>query len=142
MVRTELRVGSEYLTLQQVSSEFAKSTNSGGYGSSGADGAAGGNVFVTVHEEDTDLLLPLEYDVSGGAGGASGEHGEPGDGGTGGLGGEGYVWYVPLKCKLTETMSPHNETGRKSTVTQSQPMPDLVAQTVETALLEIEHKRF
>jgi hypothetical protein len=66
---------------------------SGGYGSDGADGAAGGNVFVTVHDDDTDLLVPLEYNVKGGEGGASGKHGEPGDGGRGGRGGNPYAWY-------------------------------------------------
>jgi len=68
--------------------------DSGGYGSNGADGAAGGNAFVTVHEEDTDLLLPLILDVKGGDGGISGQHGEPGNGGIGGRGGEGHVWWV------------------------------------------------
>ena len=72
--------------------QFAYSHNSGGYGSNGADGAAGGNAFVTVHEEDTDLLLPLIFDVKGGDGGISGQHGEPGDGGIGGRGGDGHVW--------------------------------------------------
>jgi hypothetical protein len=66
--------------------------DSGGYGSNGADGAAAGNVFITVHDDDTDLLVPLEYDVRGGAGGASGQHGEPGDGGIGGRGGRSHSW--------------------------------------------------
>lgn len=94
MVKMERQGESECLCAKHMIDFVLIFTNSGGYGSSGADGAAGGNVFVTVHEEDTDLLLPLEYNVSGGAGGNSGEHGEPGDGGTGGLGGEGHVWYV------------------------------------------------
>jgi len=64
----------------------------GGYGSSGADGAGGGNVFVTVQDQDTDMLMPLLFDVRGGAGGMSGHHGQPGDGGVGGRGGEGHVW--------------------------------------------------
>ncbi|KAE8447503.1 hypothetical protein EG329_010633 [Mollisiaceae sp. DMI_Dod_QoI] len=64
----------------------------GGYGSNGADGAAAGNIFITVHEDDTDLLVPLEYDVRGGEGGASGQHGEPGDGGVGGRGGAPIAW--------------------------------------------------
>jgi hypothetical protein len=68
--------------------------NSGGYGSNGADGAAAGNIFITVHDDDTDLLVPLEYDVRGGAGGASGQHGEPGDGGVGGRGGQSLAWYI------------------------------------------------
>jgi hypothetical protein len=68
--------------------------SSGGYGSNGADGAAGAHVFLTIHDEDTDLLVPLEYDVRGGAGGKSGEHGEPGDGGVGGRGGASHAWYV------------------------------------------------
>ncbi|KAI9775780.1 MAG: hypothetical protein M1839_000908 [Geoglossum umbratile] len=64
----------------------------GGYGSNGADGAAAGNVFITVQDDDTDLLVPLEYDVRGGVGGASGQHGEPGDGGVGGRGGAAHAW--------------------------------------------------
>ena len=70
--------------------------NSGGYGSNGADGAAAGNVFITVYEDDTDLLIPLEHDVRGGAGGAGGQHGEPGDGGIGGRGGAPHAWYAAL----------------------------------------------
>lgn len=66
--------------------------NSGGYGSNGADGAPAGNVLITVAEDDTDLLIPLEYDVRGGAGGVSGQHGEPGDGGVGGRGGSPHAW--------------------------------------------------
>jgi hypothetical protein len=73
--------------------------NSGGYGSSGADGGAAGNVFITVHDDDTDLLIPFEYDVAGGLGGSSGQHGDPGDGGIGGRGGAPYAWYVnPMSC--------------------------------------------
>jgi hypothetical protein len=67
-------------------------TYSGGYGSNGAPGAAAGNVFVTVHDDDTDLLLPIDYDVNGGPGGQSGQHGEPGDGGMGGRGGNPHAW--------------------------------------------------
>jgi hypothetical protein len=51
-------------------------------------------VFVTVHDEDTDLLVALQLDVRGGAGGASGQHGEPGDGGIGGRGGAPHAWSV------------------------------------------------
>jgi len=75
-----------------VESPLTGPSYSGGYGSNGADGAAAGNLFVTVHEEDTDLLMPLEFNVNGGPGGASGQHGEPGDGGVGGRGGQGHVW--------------------------------------------------
>ncbi|KAF2259610.1 hypothetical protein CC78DRAFT_56977 [Lojkania enalia] len=64
----------------------------GGYGSNGADGAAAGNIIVTVHEEDTDCLVPLQFNVQGGAGGESGQHGEPGDGGVGGRGGRSHAW--------------------------------------------------
>jgi hypothetical protein len=90
-VRMERRVESRFLNPPRVC-VVLKDSSSGGYGSNGADGAAAGNVFVTVHDEDTDLLIPVEYDVKGGAGGASGQHGEPGDGGVGGRGGEGHVW--------------------------------------------------
>ena len=78
----------------QCPTESDGAINSGGYGSNGADGATAGNVFITVHDDDTDLLVPLEYDVRGGAGGASGEHGEPGDGGVGGRGGAPHAWCV------------------------------------------------
>ncbi|KAH7137305.1 hypothetical protein B0J13DRAFT_639656 [Dactylonectria estremocensis] len=61
----------------------------GGYGTSGADGAGAGNVFVTVDENDTDLLVSLIIDVQGGAGGIEGRHGEGGQGGQGGQGGPG-----------------------------------------------------
>ncbi|KAK3319584.1 hypothetical protein B0T19DRAFT_478693 [Cercophora scortea] len=63
-----------------------------GAGSDGADGAPGGNVYLTVHDDDTDLLLPLAYNVSGGQGGLSGDHGMPGEGGRGGRGGDSYAW--------------------------------------------------
>lgn len=65
---------------------------SAGAGSDGADGAPGGNVFVTVHDDDTDLLLPISYNVNGGEGGKSGSHGMPGEGGRGGRGGNPYAW--------------------------------------------------
>ncbi|KAK5651900.1 hypothetical protein OQA88_11559 [Cercophora sp. LCS_1] len=63
-----------------------------GAGSDGADGAPGGNVYITIHDDDTDLLLPLTYDVSGGQGGLSGDHGMPGEGGRGGRGGDPCNW--------------------------------------------------
>jgi hypothetical protein len=91
MVRMVRGAASKLNALQHCMAEL-RLHNSGGYGSNGADGAAAGNVFVTVHEEDTDLLVPLEYDVRGGAGGASGQHGEPGDGGVGGRGGAPHAW--------------------------------------------------
>lgn len=72
--------------------------NSGGYGSNGADGAASGNIFITVPEDGTDLLIPLEYDLQGGSRGASGQHGEPGDGGIGGKGGKPHAWYATRPC--------------------------------------------
>jgi hypothetical protein len=81
-------------TVQECRAKSNNAANSGGYGSNGADGAAAGNIFITVHDDDTDLLVPLEYDVRGGAGGASGEHGEPGDGGIGGRGGAPHAWFV------------------------------------------------
>ena len=79
-----------YMPLERWANRFI--TSSGGFGSNGANGAPGGSVFVTVHDDDTDLLLPLEYNTKGGDGGASGLHGEPGDGGRGGRGGQGYAW--------------------------------------------------
>jgi hypothetical protein len=84
----------------QCPTESDGAINSGGYGSNGTDGAAAGNVFIIVHNDDTDLLVPLEYDVKGGAGGASGQHGEPGDGGVGGRGGAPHAWWVTLVSLL------------------------------------------
>jgi len=67
---------------------------SGGYGTDGTDGGNGGSVFVRVNEQDTNLLLALDWDIGGGKGGNSGVHGNPGDGGEGGDGGVGCTWYV------------------------------------------------
>lgn len=39
-----------------------------------------------------DLLVPVQWDISGGRGGLSGSHGDPGDGGLGGEGGNGCKW--------------------------------------------------
>ncbi|CAM1507669.1 Fc.00g073100.m01.CDS01 [Cosmosporella sp. VM-42] len=64
----------------------------GGAGTNGGDGAGAGDVFVTVDDNDTDLLISLIFDVRGGVGGISGQHGEPGDGGQGGRGGMSYAW--------------------------------------------------
>lgn len=88
-----------FVTRARLADGFA--LHSGGYGSNGADGAAGGHIFITVNDEDTDLLLPLEFDVQGGAGGQSGQHGEPGDGGIGGRGGRAFAWFVStVKCAV------------------------------------------
>lgn len=65
---------------------------SAGYGSNGANGGNAGSVFVTVHEDDLDLLAAVRWDISGGKGGLSGTHGEPGNGGVGGEGGAGCTW--------------------------------------------------
>jgi hypothetical protein len=94
MERMALGAASKFNALSGAPTESDSAMNSGGYGSNGADGAAAGNVFITVHDDDTDLLVPLEYDVRGGAGGASGQHGEPGDGGVGGRGGASHAWCV------------------------------------------------
>ncbi|KAH7133667.1 hypothetical protein EDB81DRAFT_949960 [Dactylonectria macrodidyma] len=65
---------------------------SGGFGTNGANGGGAGNVFVTVDENDTDLLVSLIIDVRGGVGGIAGEHGDAGRGGRGGKGGKGISW--------------------------------------------------
>jgi hypothetical protein len=65
---------------------------SGGYGTNGANGGNAGSVFITVNEDDLDLLLPMFWDIRGGKGGQSGSHGNPGDGGIGGDGGSGGTW--------------------------------------------------
>lgn len=49
-------------------------------------------MFITLREEDSDCLVPVEYDIRGGKGGMSGTHGEPGEGGIGGPGGAGCTW--------------------------------------------------
>jgi len=79
-------------------SKYARLTkfNSGGYGTSGANGGIGGNVRTTVPEGDLDLLLAVTADIHGGGGGAVGRHGAPGYGGPGGRGGASYSWYVIL----------------------------------------------
>jgi len=100
MARMALGVASKFNIPSSARRSLTGAMNSGGYGSNGADGAAGGNVFVTVHDDDTDLLVPLEYDVRGGAGGASGQHGEPGDGGVGGRGGASIAWCVKPPVSL------------------------------------------
>ncbi|KAK8043112.1 hypothetical protein PG994_013595 [Apiospora phragmitis] len=61
-----------------------------GFGSNGADGGSAGNVYVTVAEDDTDLLSPLYFSVKGGSGGESGAHGAPGEGGQRGRGGKSH----------------------------------------------------
>lgn len=50
--------------------------------------------MIEVSEHDTNLLLAVDWDVSGGKGGESGVHGSPGEGGQGGAGGAGCAWYV------------------------------------------------
>lgn len=61
-------------------------------GTNGGDGGYGGVVSIEVSEHDTNLLLVVDWDVSGGIGGASGIHGRPGDGGQSGQGGQGCTW--------------------------------------------------
>jgi hypothetical protein len=78
---------------------------SGGYGSNGANGAAAGSIFVTVHDEDTDLLIPFEFDVRGGPGGTSGQHGEAGNGGVGGRGGAPHAWSVLTEYKSVKLLT-------------------------------------
>jgi hypothetical protein len=56
------------------------------------DGGNAGNIFITVAENDLDLLVACKWNTSGGRGGASGTHGMPGDGGIGGRGGNGCTW--------------------------------------------------
>lgn len=51
---------------------------SGGHGSNGANGGDAGNVFMTVSEDDLDLLIACTWDTTGGSGGPSGTHGMPG----------------------------------------------------------------
>jgi hypothetical protein len=91
---------------------------SGGYGSDGADGAAGGNIFLTVHDDDTDLLLPLKFDVQGGAGGQSGQHGEPGDGGIGGRGGKAFAWFVGTTNMPAMLLTDNSLTGQSAMAMQ------------------------
>lgn len=50
--------------------------------------------MIDVSEHDTNLLLAVDWDISGGQGGASGMHGRPGEGGQGGEGGVGCTWCV------------------------------------------------
>jgi hypothetical protein len=63
-----------------------------GFGTSGADAGAGGNITISVHEDDLDLLVGISWNIRGGQGGNSGQHGMPGDGGFGGQGGSAIRW--------------------------------------------------
>ena len=65
---------------------------SAGRGSHGADGGLGGTIEVSVDEDNTHLLLVVQYDVNGGDGGEPGKHGAAGLQGAGGVGGAGHKW--------------------------------------------------
>lgn len=65
-----------------------------GYGTDGGNGGNGGVVFIEVAEQNTDLLLGVDWDISGGMGGASGVHGNRGEGGKSGEGGDQFTWQV------------------------------------------------
>lgn len=74
---------------------------SAGYGTDGGNGGNGGVVIIEVSEHDTNLLLAVDWDVSGGRGGDCGIHGNPGEGGQGGEGGAGFTWYIRIIHSLS-----------------------------------------
>ncbi|KAK6495026.1 hypothetical protein TWF481_003054 [Arthrobotrys musiformis] len=61
----------------------------GGNGTSGGNGGSGAYVEIEVEEDDTDLLIPIHWDVRGGIGGDAGSNGIGGRGGRPGYGGKG-----------------------------------------------------
>ncbi|MBA3461862.1 MAG: hypothetical protein H0T46_18015 [Deltaproteobacteria bacterium] len=65
---------------------------SGGDATSGAPGGEGGQIVVSVNEDDTPLLMLLRHEVRGGPGGKAGVNGPGGHGGNGGSGGSSYSW--------------------------------------------------
>jgi hypothetical protein len=81
----------------------------GGMATSGARGGDGGNIVVTLSEDDTPLLMLLHHAVKQGAGGIAGKNGIGGAGGSGGSGGSSYSW--------TTTSSSRNSDGTYSTHT-------------------------
>ncbi|KAK6347394.1 hypothetical protein TWF718_005233 [Orbilia javanica] len=65
------------------------SGGNGGNGTSGGNGGSGAYVEIEVEEDDTDLLIPIHWDVRGGIGGDAGTNGVGGRGGRPGYGGKG-----------------------------------------------------
>lgn len=85
------------------------SGGNGGDATSGAYAGDGGNIVVTIADEDTPLLMLLRHDIRGGSGGPAGRNGLGGHGGSGGSGGSSYSW--------TTTSTHRNSDGSTSTRT-------------------------
>lgn len=85
------------------------SGGNGGQATSGAYAGDGGNIVVSVSDDDTPLLMLLRHDVRGGTGGPAGRNGAGGAGGGGGRGGDSYSW--------TTTSTSRNSDGSTSTHT-------------------------
>ncbi|MGH7135027.1 MAG: hypothetical protein ACREHD_04760, partial [Pirellulales bacterium] len=64
----------------------------GGVGTNGESGGEGGAIVVGVDQNDTHLLMLVEYDCGAGRGGDAGVNGGGGPGGPGGRGGNSYTW--------------------------------------------------
>ena len=64
----------------------------GGAAGRGGDAGPGGEVVLSLSLDDADLLLGVDWDVSGGTPGPAGRPGSGGSGGPGGSGGSSYSW--------------------------------------------------
>lgn len=64
----------------------------GGRATSGSTGGDGGQIVVSVNEDDTPLLMLIRHEITGGTGGKAGRNGSGGSGGSGGRGGSSYSW--------------------------------------------------
>jgi hypothetical protein len=116
--------------------------HSGGYGTNGANGGRGGDVFTTVSEDELDLLLAVGFNVKGGSGGDAGRHGVPGRGGPGGLGGakfSGYSYVTASALGIFLTQRPDSILG--ATVKTEQKSIDPAEALGLTALMETRHLR-
>lgn len=81
----------------------------GGDATSGSSGGDGGQIVVSVSEDDTPLLMLIRHEIHGGAGGKAGLNGSGGNGGSGGSGGSSYSW--------TTTSSSRDSNGQSHTTT-------------------------
>ena len=84
----------------------------GGYGgdaTSGSTGGDGGQIVVSVSEDDTPLLMLIRHEIEGGTGGKAGVNGSGGNGGSGGSGGSSYSW--------TTTSTSRDSSGNSHTTT-------------------------
>lgn len=81
----------------------------GGDATSGSPGGDGGQIVVSVSEDDTPLLMLIRHEITGGGGGTAGLNGSGGNGGSGGSGGSSYSW--------TTTSTSRDSNGQSHTTT-------------------------